>query len=74
MLVIVDLIWSNFPGGIIFLIMLSTFFYLFLGMKRFYGQGYILTFIKSNVVSFLFLSFVIPFAAVIMGLMAFLFY
>jgi hypothetical protein len=72
--VIVELIWPNFSGGLIFLIMLSTFLYLFLGMKRFYGQGYVLTFFKCNVVTFLFLSFVIPFAAIIMGLMAFLFY
>lgn len=74
LLVIADLIWENFPSWIMVIVMFSTFFYLFFGLKRFYGQGYIVSFIKSNVVAFLFLSFVIPFAAVIMGFMAFLFY
>ncbi len=74
MLVAASLIWTGFPGWITFLVMFSTFFYLFFGVKRFYGQGYLLSFIKSNVITFFFLSLVIPFAAVIMGLMAFLFY
>lgn len=74
MLVLMTLFWKNYPGWLVFVIMLSTFFYLFLGVKRFYGQGYILSFIKSNVISFVFLSIVLPFALVIMGLMAFLFY
>ena len=74
MLVLASLLWVDFPGWIIAIVMFSTFFYLFFGVKRFYQQGYFLSFIKSNVISFLFLSMVIPFAAVIMGVMAFLFY
>lgn len=74
MLVLGSLLWEDFPGWVIVLVMLSTFFYLFLGVKRFYEQGYFLSFVKSNVISFVFLSIVLPFAAVIMGLMAFLFY
>ena len=74
LLVIANLIWKNFPGWIMTLVMFSTFFYLFLGVKRFYGQGYLRSFIKSSAVSFLFLSIVLPFAFAIMGLMAFLFY
>lgn len=74
LLVIANLIWDNFPGWIVVLVMLSTFFYLWLGVKRFYEQGYFISFIKSNVVSFVFLSLVLPFAFVIMTLMAFLFY
>jgi len=73
-LVAASLIWENFPWWIIMLVMLSTFFYLFLGLKHFYGQGYFLSFVKSNVISFVFLSLVLPFATVIMVLMAFLFY
>lgn len=73
-LVLATLIWDNFPWWIIMLVMLSTFFYLFLGLKRFYEQGYFLSFVKSNIISFVFLSIVMPFAVVIMGLMAFLFY
>ena len=73
-LVLTSLLWKAFPGWIITMVMLSTFFYLFFGVKRFYQQGYFLSFVKSNVISFLFLSMVIPFSAVIMGVMAFLFY
>ncbi|MCB0446591.1 MAG: DUF3667 domain-containing protein [Gelidibacter sp.] len=69
-----SLLWDEFPVWIIVLVMLSTFFYLFLGVKRFYEQGYFLSFIKSNIISFVFLSIVLPFAAVIVGFMAFLFY
>lgn len=73
-LVFVSLIWENFSWWIISMVMLSTFFYLFLGLKRFYEQGYFLSFVKSSMISFVFLSLVLPFAALIMGLMAFLFY
>lgn len=73
-LVLANLLWEDFPGWIITVIMLSTFFYLFLAIKRFYGQGWFLSFFKSNLVSFTFLAFVIPLAVIIMGLMAFLFY
>ncbi len=68
------LLWDDFPWWIIMIVMLSTFFYLFLGVKRFYGQDYLMSFVKSNVISFVFLSIVIPFAAFIVGMMAFLFY
>ncbi len=73
-LVFANLVWEDFPGWIITLIILSTFFYLFLGLKRFYEQGAFLSFIKSSMITFLFLMFVLPLAAGIMGLMAFLFY
>lgn len=62
---------SSFIMG---MVMLSTFFYLMFAVKNFYKQGYFLSFIKSSLVSFLFLSFVIPLAAIIIGLSAFLFY
>ena len=68
------LLWDDFPAWVIILVMLSTFFYLFFGVKRFYQQGYFLSFIKSNIITFFFLSLVIPFAAVIIGVAAFLFY
>ena len=73
-LVVSNLIWEDFPGWITALVMLTTFFYLFFAVKRFYGQGWILSFIKSNIISFTFLTFVIPLAILIMGLMAFFFY
>ena len=68
------LIWENFPAWFITLVMFSTFFYLLIGVKRFYEQGYFLSFIKSSVVTFMFMMLVLPLAATIVGVMAFLFY
>lgn len=61
-------------AGSISLVILSTFLYLLLAVKRFYEQGYGLSFIKSSAISFLFLCFVIPLAIVTMGVTAFMFY
>ncbi len=72
-LILADLIWS-ISGLLIGLVIFSTFFYLLIAVKRFYGQGYFLSFIKSGIVSFLFLSFVLPLAVLIIGISAFLFY
>ncbi|MBJ6368815.1 DUF3667 domain-containing protein [Snuella sedimenti] len=62
------------PGFIVTLLMLSTFFYLFLAVKRFYGQGWGISFFKANIVAFTFLLFVLPLAAIIVGIGAFMFY
>ncbi|MDH7912611.1 DUF3667 domain-containing protein [Winogradskyella sp. SYSU M77433] len=64
----------DIPDVIDWLIALSTFFYLFFAINKFYEQHWILSFIKSSVVSFLFLLFVLPFSFVILGFIAFLFY
>ena len=72
-LILADLIWA-LSGVLIGVVMFSTFFYLLLAIKHFYKQGYFLSFIKSGIITFLFLSFVIPLAALIMGVTAFLFY
>ncbi len=69
----VNFIW-DIPNWIDFLVVLSTFFYLFLAIKHFYQQGYILSFIKSGFVSFFYLSFVIPLAFIFMVLAALMFY
>lgn len=73
-LVICDLIWKNFPGWIMLLVTLSTFFYLFLGVKRFYQQGWFLSFLKTSLTTFIFISLIIPSAAIIIGFFAFLYY
>jgi cell division protein FtsL len=73
-LTLANLIWDTFPSWITTLIILSTYFYFFLAVKRFYGQGWFLSFFKTGLVTFTFFTFVIPLAVVIMGLMAFLFY
>ena len=72
------LVLSNFivslPTFLVALIIMSTIFYLFLAVKRFYGQGWFLSFVKTGIVSFSFLMFVIPLAIVILGIATFLFY
>ena len=73
-LVATNLLWENFPASLTASIVFSTFFYLFIAIKHFYGQGWFLSFFKTNIISFTFLVFVIPVAAVIMAVMAFLFY
>jgi hypothetical protein len=69
----VNFIW-DIPNWIDFLVVLSTFFYLFLAIKHFYQHGYILSFIKSGIVSFFYLIFVIPLAFVFMVMAALMFY
>jgi len=73
-LTLANLIWDTFPGSITTLIIFSTYFYFFLAVKHFYRQGWFLSFFKTGIVTFTFFAFVIPLAAVIMGLMAFFFY
>ena len=56
------------------LIVLSTFIYLFIGIKTFYQQGYLLSFIKTGMIVFVYSIFVLPIAAAIMILASFLLY
>jgi hypothetical protein len=72
-IIVVNFIW-DIPDWIDFMVVLSTFFYLFLAIKHFYQQGYFLSFIKSGLVSFFYLSFVIPLALAFMVLAALMFY
>jgi len=69
----VNLIW-DIPDWIDWLVALSTFIYLFFALKRFYGQGWFLSFFKVCVTTFTFMMIIIPTAAVIIGLIAFMFY
>ncbi|MCB4808557.1 DUF3667 domain-containing protein [Tamlana sp. 62-3] len=62
------------PAWVNFLISLSTFIYLVLALKQFYKQGKFMSFLKGGLVTFLFMSFVIPATVVILGLFSFLFY
>ncbi len=64
----------DIPDWIDALIAISTFIYLLIALKRFYNQGRFKTFFKGSVVTFLFLIFVAPFTAFILGMFAFLFY
>ncbi|SFZ91700.1 Protein of unknown function [Flaviramulus basaltis] len=69
----INFIW-DIPGWINLLITLSTFVYLLLALKRFYQQGMFKSFFKGSIITFLFLSFVAPLTATILGVFAFLFY
>ena len=71
--ILANLIWK-IPGFLTGLILFSIFLYLWLAVKNFYKQGYFLSFIKSSMISFMYLSFVIPLAAFIIGITAFMLY
>lgn len=56
----------DIPDWIDWLIAVSTYFYFLIALIRFYNQNWFLSWIKSGVITFMFLLFVIPTA---MGLM-----
>ncbi|NMH88191.1 DUF3667 domain-containing protein [Flavivirga algicola] len=62
------------PDWIDWLLVVSTFFYLLVAIKRFYNHGWFLSFIKTCISSFVYLMFVIPIAVVILALVGFFFY
>lgn len=72
-MLIVNYIW-DVPDWIDWLLIFSTYFYLYLAIKRFYEHGWFLSFFKAGLASFIYLMFVIPIAIVIIGLVGFLFY
>ena len=67
-----NLIW-DIPDWIDWLLALSTFFYLFFALKRFYGQGVILSFFKSSVATISFFICLVPFS-ILLVLFAFMLY
>ena len=73
LILLVNFIWK-IPDWIDWLIVFSTFFYLFLAIKNYYEQGYILSFFKSGMVTFVYMSFVIPIAFLMMVGVALMFY
>tara|TARA_R110000868_G_scaffold85582_3_gene240646 strand:+ start:520 stop:1581 length:1062 start_codon:yes stop_codon:yes gene_type:complete len=72
-LILINLMWK-IPIFLLGLIIISTFLYLWLAVKNFYKQGYLLSLIKSGIISFMYLSFVIPLAVLIIGITAFMLY
>ena len=62
------------PDWIDFLVLLSTSFYLWFSMRNFYEQGYFVTFIKTGIAMFLYTSFILPTALLIIALGSFIFY
>lgn len=62
------------PDWIDTLLVFSTFIYLFLAIKKFYGQGYIMSFIKSNLVVFVYSFFVLLISICLVFVTAYWFY
>jgi len=67
-------IFLDIPDWIDWLVVLSTFLYLWLAVRRFYQQGYIVSLIKSGFLTFIYMIFIIPIAAVVMFATTFVFY
>ncbi len=61
----------DIPNWIDWLIGLSTFIYLWISLKRFYEQGYFVSFMKLGILSFVYISFIVPLSLVIMMVVAF---
>ena len=64
----------DIPDWIDWLIVISTFIYLGVALKRFYQRSWIGSFFKAGVATFTFMAIVLPTAAIIIGFYAFLFY
>jgi len=64
----------NIPDWIDFLVIVSTFFYLIISLKRFYEQGYLKTFFKTCILSFIYLIFVVPVTFVMLWIVSFFLY
>ncbi len=72
-IVVANFIWEV-PDWIDWLVSISTFLYLLIAIKRFYGQGYFVSFIKTGLATFVYMIFVVPIALIVMSIGAFLFY
>ena len=72
-ILIANYLW-DVPFWIGLLIALSTYFYLLIAIRHFYRQNYFLTFIKTGMVTFIYLMFVLPIALGVMVGTSFLFY
>jgi hypothetical protein len=62
------------PDWIDFLIALSTFFYLVIASRNYYEQGIFVSFIKSSMITFIYMMFVAPIAIGIVLVLGALFY
>ncbi len=69
----VNYIWE-IPDWIDFLIMLSTFLYLIIAVRNYYEQNFFISLIKVSLITFVYLSFVVPIAIGIMMALSFLSY
>ena len=63
----------DIPNWIDFLIILSTFFYFLIGVKRFYGESWFISFLKSSVVGTFFTAVILG-ATIVLGIFSFMTY
>lgn len=70
---LINLFWK-IPDWIDWLVVLSTYLYLWFAIKNFYRQGIVVSFFKTGGISFIYMIMVIPIALTIMALSSFLFY
>lgn len=56
----INYLYEEMPGWIIWLVVVSTYFYFLIALIRFYKQNWFLTWVKSGLISFVFLLLVIP--------------
>lgn len=64
----------DIPDWIDWLVILSTFIYLWISMKNFYQQGYFVTLLKAGMSTFIYMLFIVPMALAIILTASFLFY
>jgi len=62
------------PDWIDFLVLISTFFYLVFAVRNYYEQGFFISLIKSSMLTFMYMIFVVPMAIMIMLGLSFLLY
>jgi len=64
----------DIPDWIDILAVMSTFLYLVFALRKFYQQGFFISFIKASMASFVYMLFVLPIAGLIMITLTFVFY
>ena len=72
-ILVANYIW-DVPNWIGLIVALSTYFYLLMAIKKFYRHGFILSFLKTGMVTFIYMLFVLPIAVSIMVATSFFFY
>lgn len=68
----INYLYKDMPGWLNWLIAISTYFYFLIALIRFYKQHWFLTWLKSGLISFVFLMLVIPTTAGILMAFSFL--
>ncbi len=70
---LINFFWET-PSWVDGIVAASIYLYLLIAVKQFYRQGYFISFIKTGMVAFIYLIFVLPIALAVMLSASFLFY